>query len=167
MQVTLHQIANQRWTLIWIWRVILFSRFGSVQCHAIYMNNHIFFSSIQQTRAPFTLMKHDVPHCSLMVDSQSSVSPRGRSAALATQSCMRLCKHGLTRWDPRRTGLANQIIDHWPVHKKLLPPYLAYIWDYYSSLSLNILWNCSGVDVNNLESILVMTWHRQGAFQIQ
>ena len=43
MQVTIHQIANQRWTLIWIWRVILISRFGSVQCHAIYMNNHIFF----------------------------------------------------------------------------------------------------------------------------
>ena len=41
------------------------------------------------------------------------------------------------------------------MHKKL-PPYLAYI-----------LWNCSGVDVNNLESILVMTWHRQAVFQIQ
>ena len=39
---------------------------------------------------------------------------------------------------------------------KKLPPYLAYI-----------LWNCSGVDVNNLESILLMTWHRQAAFQIQ
>ena len=43
MQVTIHQIANQRWTLIWIWRVILISRFGSIQCYAIYMNNHIFF----------------------------------------------------------------------------------------------------------------------------
>ena len=39
---------------------------------------------------------------------------------------------------------------------KKLPPYLAYI-----------LWNCSGVDGNNLESILVITWHRQAAFQIQ
>ena len=26
----------------------MISRFGSVQCHAICMNNHIFFSSIQQ-----------------------------------------------------------------------------------------------------------------------
>ena len=43
MQVIIHQIANQRWTLIWIWRVILINRFGSVQCNAIYMNNHIFF----------------------------------------------------------------------------------------------------------------------------
>ena len=43
MQVTIHQIANLGWTLIWIWRVILISRFGSVQCHAICMNNHIFF----------------------------------------------------------------------------------------------------------------------------
>ena len=41
------------------------------------------------------------------------------------------------------------------MHKKL-PPYLAHI-----------LWNCSGVDVNNLEAILVMTWHLQAAFQIQ
>ena len=38
---------------------------------------------------------------------------------------------------------------------KKLPPHLAYI-----------LWNCSGVDVSNLEAILVKTWHRQGAFQI-
>ena len=30
-----------------------------------------------------------------------------------------------------------------------------------------ILWNCSGMDGNNLEAILVMTWHRQGAFQTQ
>ena len=76
-------------------------------------------------------------------------------AALAAHSCMGLGKHGLTHWDPRSTGLANELIDHWQVHKKL-PPHLAYI-----------LWNCSGVDVNNLEAILVMTWHRQGAFQIQ
>ena len=66
---------------------------------------------------------------------------------------MGLPKHGLTHWDPRSTGLANELIDHWQVHKKL-PPHLAYI-----------LWNCSGVDVNNLEAILVMTWHRQGAFK--
>ena len=51
MQVTIHQIANLGWTLIWIWRVILISRFGSVQCHAMCMNNHIFFSSIQQVCA--------------------------------------------------------------------------------------------------------------------
>ena len=38
MQVIIHQIGNQRWTLIWIWRVILISRVGSVQCYAIYMN---------------------------------------------------------------------------------------------------------------------------------
>ena len=72
----------------------------------------------------------------------------------AAQSCM-LGKHGLTHWDPRSTGLANWLIDHWQVHKNL-PPYLAYI-----------LWHCSGVDGNNLESILVITWHRQAAFQIQ
>ena len=76
-------------------------------------------------------------------------------AAPAAQSCMGLRKHGLTHWDPRSTGLANKLIDHWQVHKKL-PPYLAYI-----------MWNCSGVYGNNLESILVITWHRQAAFQIQ
>ena len=68
---------------------------------------------------------------------------------------MGLRKHGLTHWDPRSTGLANELIDPWQVHKKL-PPYLAYI-----------LWNCSGVDGNNLKSILVITWHRQTTFQIQ
>ena len=77
------------------------------------------------------------------------------NAALAAHSCMGLGKHGLTHWDPRSTGLANELIDLWQVHTKL-QPHLAYI-----------LWNCSGVDVNNLEAILVMTWHRQGAFQIQ
>ena len=67
-QVIIHQIANQRWALIWIWRAILISRFVSVQCYAIYMNNHI-FSSIQQTCAPFPVMKLNVPGCSLMADS--------------------------------------------------------------------------------------------------
>ena len=53
MQVIIHQIANQRWTLIWIWKVILISRFGSVQCYAIYMNNHIFFlNSIDMCSIP-------------------------------------------------------------------------------------------------------------------
>ena len=45
---------------------------------------------------------------------------------------MGLRKHGLTHWAPRSTGLADELIDHWQVHKKL-PPHLAYI-----------LWNCSG-----------------------
>ena len=44
MQVIMHQIANQRWTLIWIWKVILISRFGSVQCYAIYMNKQRFLT---------------------------------------------------------------------------------------------------------------------------
>ena len=44
---------------------------------------------------------------------------------------------------------------HWQVHEKILPPYLAYIRR-----------NCLGMDVNNLESILVqvMTCHRQTAY---
>ena len=156
MQVIIHQIANQRWTLIWIWRVILISRFGSVQCYAIYMNDHIFFlnSTVLHSRE----WKNNAHQCSLMDDSQSLVSRLGQLqglAAVAAHSCMGLRKHGLTRWDPRSTGPANELIDHWQVHKKL-PSRLAYI-----------LWNCSGVDVNNLEAILVMTWHRQGAFQIQ
>ena len=122
----------------------------------VYMNNHI-FSSIQQTCAPSLGMKQ----CSSVQSDgwQSIFSELAGSvtglAALAAHSCMGLGKHGLTHWDPRSTGLANELIDHWQVHKKL-PPHLAYI-----------LWNCSGVDVNNLEAILVMTWHRQGAFQIQ
>ena len=73
MHVTIHQIANQRWTLIWIWRVILISRFGSVQCHAIYMNNHILFLNSTDT-CSIHANENDVPHCSLMVDSQSLVS---------------------------------------------------------------------------------------------
>ena len=32
-------------------------------------------------------------------------------AAPAAQSCMGLGKHGLTHWDPRSTGLANELID--------------------------------------------------------
>ena len=119
MQVIIHEIANQRWTLIWIWRVILINRFGSVQCYVIYMNNHI-FSSIQQTCAPFPGMKLNVPQCSLMDDSQSLVSWLGQFsvlAALAAHLCMGLGKHGLTHWDPRSTGLANELIDHWQVHK--------------------------------------------------
>ena len=44
---------------------------------------------------------------------------------------------------------------HWQVHEIIFPPYLAYIWR-----------NCIGMDVNNLESILVqvMTCHRQTAY---
>ena len=161
MQVIIHQIANQRWTVIWTWRVISISRFGNVQCYATYIWITIYFSSIPQTCAPFPVMKHNVHQCSLMADSQSLASWLGQLSgltALAAQSCMLrmgLRKHGLTHWDPRSTGLANQLIDHWLVRKKL-PPYLAYV-----------LWNCSGVDVNNQESILVMTWHRQAAFRIQ
>ena len=125
----------------------------------------IYFSSIQQTCAPFSGMKHNVPQCSLMADNQSLVSWLGQlsgfPSGLSCPSCpimhayMGLGKHGLTHWDPRSTRLANQLIDHWQVHKNL-PPYLAYI-----------LWNCSGVDGNNLESILLITWRRQAAFQIQ
>ena len=103
MQVIIHEIANQRWTLIWIWRVILIRWFGSVQCYAIYMNNHI-FSSIQQTCAPLPGMKHNVPQCSLMDDSQSLVSWLGQVsglAALAAQSCM------LT-WDFANMGLLTE-----------------------------------------------------------
>ena len=157
MQVIIHQIANQRWTLIWIWRVILISRFGSVQCYAIYMNNHIFFlNSTDMCSIP-----ENETYCSSVQSDgwQSIFSELAGSVtclnALAAHSCMGLGKHGLTHWDPRSSGLANELIDHWQMHKKL-PPHLAYI-----------LWNCSGVDVNNLEAILVMTWHRQGAFQIQ
>ena len=54
------------------------------------MNKHI-FSSIQQTCAPFPVMKHNVPHCSLMADSQSLVSWLGQLSSLAApaaQSCM-------------------------------------------------------------------------------
>ena len=157
MQVIIHQIANQRWTLIWIWRVILISRFGIVKCYAIYMNNHIFFlNSTDMCSIP----RNETQCSSVQSDGwQSIFSELAGSvsglAALAAHSCMGLRKHGLTHWDPRCTGLANELIDHWQVHKKL-PPHLAYI-----------LWNCSGVDVNNLEAILVMTWHRQWAFQIQ
>ena len=114
----------------------------------------IYFFSIQQTCAPFPGMKHNVPQCSLMADSLKWAGWVSL-AAPAAQSCMGLRKHGLTHWDPRSTGFANELIDHWQVHKKL-PPHLAYI-----------LWNCSGMDVNNLEATLVMTWHQQGAFQTQ
>ena len=88
MEVIIHQIANQRWPMIWIWRVILISRFGSAMPH-IWIT--IYFSSIQQTCAPFPVMKHNVPQCSLMADSQSLVSWLGQLsglAALAAQSCM-------------------------------------------------------------------------------
>ena len=72
----------------------------------------IYFSSIQQTCAPFPGMKHNVHQCSLMDDSQSLVSWVGQyQAALAAHSCMGLRKHGLTHWDPRSTGLANELID--------------------------------------------------------
>ena len=47
MQAIIHEKANQILTLIWIWRVILISRFGSVQCYAIYIWITIYFFSIQ------------------------------------------------------------------------------------------------------------------------
>ena len=41
MQAIIHEKANQILTLIWIWRVILISRFGSVQCYAIFSQSDI------------------------------------------------------------------------------------------------------------------------------
>ena len=122
----------------------------------IYIWITIYFSSIHQTCAPFTVMKHNFLSAAwwLTVFSELAGSVSCPSCSVM-HAGMGLPKHGLTHWDPRSTGFANELIDHWQVHKKL-PPYLAYI-----------LWNCSGVDGNNLKSILVITWHRQTAFQIQ
>ena len=98
--------ANQILTLIWIWRVILISRFGSVQWYAIYMNNHIFFS--QFNRHVLHSRERNIKFLSavwwLTVFSELAGSCLAASAA---QSCMGLGKHGLTHWDPRSTGLAN------------------------------------------------------------
>ena len=119
MQVIIHEIANQRWTLIWIWRGILISRFGSVQCYVIYMNNHIFFlNSTDMCSIP----GNETSCSSVQSDGwQSIFSELAGSvtglAALAANSCMGLGKHGLTHWDPRSTGLANELINHWQVHK--------------------------------------------------
>ena len=44
MQAIIHEKANQILTLIWIWRVILISRFGSVQWYVIYMNKQRFLT---------------------------------------------------------------------------------------------------------------------------
>ena len=156
MQVIIHEIANQILTLIWIWRVILISRFGSVQCYAIYMNNHIFF--LNSTDIALHSREWNIMFLSAVWWLTVFSELAGSVNRLSWPSCPLM--HGtsqtwVTHWDPRSTGLANELIDHWQVHKKL-PPHLAYI-----------LWNCSGMDVNNLEAILVMTWHRQGAFQIQ
>ena len=60
---------------IWIWRVILISRFGSVQCHAICMNNHIFFSSIQQMCA-VSVMIH---WCAILIAHQIVMAKHGGS----------------------------------------------------------------------------------------
>ena len=145
MQVIIHEKANQILTLIWIWTVILISRFDSVDIFFSQFNRHVLHS-----REWNIMFLSAVWWLTVFSELAGSCF-----AAPAAQSCMGLGKHGLPHWDPRSTGLANELIDHWQVHKKL-PPYLAYI-----------LWNCSGVDVSNLESILLMTWHRQAAFQIQ
>ena len=106
MQAIIHEKANEILTLIWIWRVILISRFGHVQWYAIYMNNHIFFS--QFNRHVLHSRERNIMFLSavwwLTVFSELAGSCLAASAA---QSCMGLGKHGLTHWDPRSTGLAN------------------------------------------------------------
>ena len=97
--------ANQILTLIWIWRVILISRFGSVQWYAIWIT--IYFFS-QFNRHVLHSRERNIMFLSalwwLTVFSELAGSCLAASAA---QSCMGLGKHGLTHWDPRSTGLAN------------------------------------------------------------
>ena len=75
----------------------------SVICH---MNNHIFFS--QFNRHVLHSRERNIMFLSalwwLTVFSELAGSCLAASAA---QSCMGLGKHGLTHWDPRSTGLAN------------------------------------------------------------
>ena len=101
MQAIIHEKANQILTLIWIWRVADWQ--CSVICH---MNNHIFFS--QFNRHVLHSRERNIMFLSalwwLTVFSELAGSCLAASAA---QSCMGLGKHGLTHWDPRSTGLAN------------------------------------------------------------